>query len=307
MTLQQLEYVVALDTYRHFVTAAEKCFVTQPTITIQVKKLEDEIGFAIFDKSSSPFIPTDLGEMFVRKSKIILREVSDLKNMVNTELSNLEGEFKVGVLPTISPYLIPLISGSFSQKYPKSILRIEEMQSEAIIAALQKKEIDIGILVTPISEPYIREINLYNEPFVFYGQKTDALSTKKAISAQDVEHLEDVWLLENGHCFRNQVLNICNNTYNNKSIKFQSGSIEALKRMVDNYGGFTLVPEMAISKSDQGCSINFTDPKPIREVSLVVHHSFSKDTLIEALRSEILEKIPNDFIKKKNFMKINWR
>jgi LysR family hydrogen peroxide-inducible transcriptional activator len=307
MTLQQLEYVIALDTYRHFVTAAEKCFVTQPTITIQVKKLEDEIGFTLFDKSKSPFKPTDLGEMFVRKAKVILREVGDLKNMVNTALNDIEGEFRMGVIPTISPYLIPLISGAFSEKYPNSILKIQEMQSDDIISGLQKKEIDLGILVTPLNEPFIREIKLYNEPFVFYGQKSDAFQDKKIISAKDVESLENVWLLENGHCFRNQVLNICNNSNSNKSIKFQSGSIEALKKMVDNYGGFTLVPEMAISKNDAGCSIPFAEPKPIREVSIVTHHSFSKDVLIEALRFEILDKTPEVFVKNKNFIKINWR
>ncbi|MGR7813695.1 LysR substrate-binding domain-containing protein [Lacinutrix undariae] len=307
MTLQQLEYVIALDTYRHFVTAAEKCFVTQPTITIQVKKLEDEIGFSIFDKRTSPFKTNELGELFIRKSNVILREVAELKNMVSTELGNMEGEFRMGVIPTISPYLIPLISGAFSKKYPNTILKIEEMQSDHIISALQKKEIDFGILVTPLNEPFIREIKLYNEPFVFYGQKNETLSAKKTISANDVEQLDNVWLLENGHCFRNQVLNICNNSTHNKSIKFQSGSIEALKKMVDNYGGFTLVPEMALNSGDPGCSIHFNEPKPIREVSIVMHHSFSKDVLIEALRLEILEKTPEAFVKNKNFMKINWR
>ena len=155
MTLQQLQYVIALDTYRHFVTAAEKCFVTQPTITIQVKKLEEEIGFSIFDKSTSPFKPTDLGLMFVKKAKIILREVGELKNMVSEQLDDLEGKYKIGIIPTISPYLIPLISGDFSKKYPNTILEIEEMQTENIITALQKKEIDIGILVTPLEEPFI--------------------------------------------------------------------------------------------------------------------------------------------------------
>jgi len=307
MTLQQLEYVIALDTHRHFVTAAEKCFVTQPTITIQVKKLEDEIGFLIFDKSKTPFKPTDLGEMFINKSKVILREVGELKNMVNTEMDNLEGEYRVGIIPTISPYLIPLISGSFSEKYPTTILKIEEMQTAHIIAALQKKEIDIGILVTPLNEPLIREIKLYNEPFVFYGQKNCFNKNKITISSKEIENMDNVWLLESGHCFRNQVLNICNNADNNKTIQFQSGSIEALKKMVDNYGGFTLVPEMAVSKSDSGCNIHFTEPKPIREVSIVIHHSFSKDALIDALRQEILEKTPKEFIKNKRFIKINWR
>ncbi|MEE9437956.1 MAG: LysR substrate-binding domain-containing protein [Saprospiraceae bacterium] len=306
MTLQQLEYVVALDIYRHFVTAAEKCFVTQPTITIQVKKLEEEIGFPIFDKSKSPFKPTKLGVFFIKKAKVILNEVSELKNMVSTALNNLEGKFKIGVIPTISPYLIPLISGGFSKKYPNTILEIEEMQSKNIIDALQKREIDMAILVTPLGEPFIREVKLYNEPFVFYGQKSDSLEKRMSISTEEVLAMDDVWLLENGHCFRNQVLNICQNV-SNKNIQFQSGSIEALKKMVDNYGGFTLVPEMALNEYDIGCSIDFEKPKPIREVSIVVHHTFAKDALIDALRLEILENTPEKFVKNKRFIKINWR
>ncbi len=306
MTLQQLEYVVALDIYRHFVTAAEKCFVTQPTITIQVKKLEKEIGFSIFDKSKSPFKPTALGEMFIEKAKVILTEVGELKNMVSEELESLEGRFKIGVIPTISPYLIPLISGSFSEKHQNTILEIEEMQTKSIIKALQKGEIDIGILVTPLDESFIREIKLYNEPFVFYGQKSEYLEDKVNISTEEIKNMSNVWLLESGHCFRNQVLNLCENT-NKKNIQFQSGSIEALKKMVDNYGGFTLVPEMAINKYDKGCNIHFTEPKPIREVSIVVHHTFAKDALIDALRLEILDKTPKEFIKNQRFIKINWR
>lgn len=308
MTLQQLEYVVSLDTYRHFVTAAEKCFVTQPTITIQVKKLEEEIGFLIFDKRKSPFSPTDLGEMFIKKAKIILREVGDLQNMMSTELNNINGEYTIGVIPTISPYLIPLISGSFSSKYPNAILKIHEMQSKQIIDGLQKKEIDLGILVTPLNEPFIREVKLYNEPFVFYGQKGKMFENKKRITAKEVEKIDDLWILENGHCFREQVLNICDNVNNNnKSIKFQSGSIEALKKMVDHYGGITLVPEMAVNMKDIGCNIHFEDPKPAREVSIVMHHSFSKEILITALRKEILDNIPKHFVQNKNYMKINWR
>ncbi|WP_299317095.1 hydrogen peroxide-inducible genes activator [uncultured Maribacter sp.] len=307
MTIQQLEYVIALDTYRHFVTAAEKCFVTQPTITIQVKKLEDEIGFLIFDKSKSPFKPSDLGEVFILKAKVILHEVKELKNMVNVELDNLEGEYRMAVIPTISSYLIPLISGSFSKKYPNTILKIQEMESDQIIMALQKKEIDLGILVTPLNEPFIREIKLYNEPFIFYGQEDSFEKEKNSISAAEIEKLDNIWLLENGHCFRKQVLNICGNTDNNKNIQFQSGSIEALKRMVDNYGGYTLVPEMAINNTDKGSILHFNEPKPIREVSLVTHHTFSKDVLIDALRLEILDKTPKEFEKNERFIKINWR
>ncbi|MCF6169593.1 MAG: LysR substrate-binding domain-containing protein [Bacteroidales bacterium] len=307
MTLQQLEYVVALDTYRHFVTAAEKCFVTQPTITTQVKKLEAEIGLILFDRTSTPLLPTQAGELFIEKAKMIIRDVGELKNMVNKELDSVEGKFTIGVIPTISQYLIPLISGNFSAKYPNTILKIEEMQTEYIINALQKKEIDMGILVTPVDETFIREVKLYNEPFVFYGQKDHPLGRKETISTGDIEQLNDLWLLNEGHCFRNQVLNICTNTASNKNIHFQSGSIEALKKMVDNYGGFTLVPEMAINKNDKASVVHFSEPKPIREVSIVTHHSFSKEALIDALRAEILDKIPKSFDKNARFMKVKWR
>jgi len=307
MTLQQLEYVVALDIYRHFVTAAEKCFVTQPTITIQVKKLEDQIGFLIFDKSKSPFVPTELGEKFIVKAKNILKETTELKNLVNKELDDIKGTFKIGVIPTISPYLIPLISGSFSQKYSDTFLIIEEMKSEEIIEALQKNEIDIGILVTPLNENLLREVVLYNEPFVFYCHQDHVLSSYENIDANEIDKLNDLWLLNSGHCFRNQVLNICTANKNSKNIQFQSGSIEALKKMVDNYGGFTLVPEMAMNDSDNGISIEFKEPKPIREVSLVVNYTFAKETILEVLRKEILKTIPVSFEKNTRFYKVAWR
>jgi len=307
MTLQQLEYIVALDTYRHFVTAAEKCFVTQPTITTQVKKLEDEIGIQIFNRSKTPLVPTTLGKGILTKARNIIQEVKQLKEMVNTERECLIGEFKIGVIPTISPYIIPKFTGGFSESYQDTILHIEEMQTEMIIDSLDKGEIDVGILVTPLDESFIREIPLYNEPFVFYGQENNSLKEKLLLAPEDVENLEGLWLLNSGHCFRNQVLNICNPLESEKTIHFQSGSIETLKKMVDNYGGFTLIPEMAITKNDLEHVVHFDMPKPIREVSLVVHKSFAKEGLIEALRKVILKVIPPNFEKNERFIKVKWR
>lgn len=306
MTLQQLEYILALDTYRHFVTAAEKCYVTQPTITIQVKKLEDEIGTQIFDRTKTPLEPTPFGEIILSKARFIIQEVRQLKEIINHERENIAGEFKIGIISTISPYIIPKFIGSFIQAYPDTLLDINEMQTEEIIKALDKGQIDIGILVTPLEESFLREIPLYNEPFVYYGS-TDLLKSKTSISASDIEHLEGLWLLNSGHCFRNQVLNICNAPKNKKNIEFQSGSIETLKRMVDNYGGFTLIPEMGLSDLDASKVIHFTEPKPIREVSLVVHKSFAKERLIEILRKEILNIVPSSFKKNERFMKVKWR
>jgi len=307
MTLKQLEYVVALDTYRHFVTAAEKCFVTQPTITTQLKNLEEEIGLSIFDRSLQPMTPTDLGKVFIIKAKSILQETNDLKDLVNKELNSINGKYKIGVIPTVSPYIIPLISGSFSEKYPNTVIEIEELKTLDIIRALKNKEIDLGILVTPINESHIREIKLYNEPFVFYANKNHFLSDKKIISVADVEKLKDIWLLNSGNCFRTQVLNICPKSSEGKNIQFQSGSIEALKKMVDNYGGFTLVPELAITEENPGCYIHFSNPKPVREVSIVTHHSYSKQAFIDAIRTEILSIIPPNFEKNEHFIKVKWR
>jgi LysR family transcriptional regulator, hydrogen peroxide-inducible genes activator len=307
MTLQQLEYIIALDTYRHYVTAAEKCFVTQPTITIQVKKLEDEIGVSIFDRSKTPLEPTPLGEIILSKARIITQEAKQLKEIINHERESMVGEFSIGIISTISPYIIPKFIGNFMKEYPHTSLNINEMQTEEIIHALEKGQIDIGILVTPLETSFLKEIPLYNEPFVYYGNANFPLHSKKTLLTADIEGLEGLWLLNSGHCFRNQVLNICNPPKNKKSLSFQSGSIETLKKMVDNYGGFTLIPETAANVVEASQIKHFADPKPIREVSIVTHKSFSKEGLVQALRKEILKVIPVSFKKNEKFVKVKWR
>lgn len=304
MTLQQLEYVVTLDTHRHFVTAANKCFVTQPTITLQLKKLEDEIGVQIFDRSKSPFEPTPMGESIILKARSIIAEVKQLKESINDERNNLEGSYRVGIIPTISPYIIPQFTGGFTKNYPDTVLDIEEMQSENIIEALEKNEVDIGVLVTPIGHNSMREIPLYHEPFVYYGDKSNM---DKAISHKEVENREGLWLLNSGHCFRNQVLNICNASSNKNNINFKSGSIETIMKMVDNYGGFTLIPELASKNAFIEKTRFFQEPQPVREVSLVVHKGFVKESLLNAIRKEILAIIPESFEKNSRFIKVKWR
>ncbi len=306
MTLQQLEYVLALDTYRHYVTAAEKCFVTQPTITTQVKKLEEEIGIQIFNRSKTPLEPTPQGQVIIDKAKSILIEVKQLKEMVNSERESITGEFRIGVIPTISPYLIPPLAGHFSEKYPETTLNIEELKSDRIIDALNKNQLDIGILVTPLNESFLREIPLYNEPFLYYGTKEEVSSIKQ-ITTKQVENKEGLWLLNSGHCFRNQVLNICSPKIKDQSIQFQSGSIETLKRMVDHYGGYTLVPELSINDGDKTNTIRFDNPQPIREVSIVVNKGFAREALINVLRKEILKIVPEEFEKNTRFFQVKWR
>ncbi len=307
MTLQQLKYLVALDNYRHFVTAAEKCFVNQSTITIQVKKLEEEINIKIFDRSKSPLTVTPAGERIIEKARSVLGEVKEMKAMVADEKESVKGTFKIGIIPTISPYIIPSFSLDFEKDHHDTQLIIEELESEQIIDSLKKGKLDIGILVTPLNDRDIREIQLYNEPFIFYGSKSHSLVKKKELELSDLQTIDNLWLLKNGHCFKNQVERLCKNYNNKSSIQFQSGSIETLKKMVDKYKGCTLVPEMSVSENESENITFFKEPKPVREVSLIVHKNFTKEALLEIIREKILGVVPDKFEKNERYIRVKWR
>mgnify|MGYP000179821222 CR=1 FL=1 len=307
MTLQQLKYLVALDNYRHFVTAAEKCFVNQSTITIQVKKLEEEINIKIFDRSKSPLTVTPAGERIIEKARSVLGEVKEMKAMVADEKESVKGTFKIGIIPTISPYIVPSFSLDFEKDHHDTQLIIEELESEQIIDSLKKGKLDVGILVTPLNDRDIREIQLYNEPFIFYGSKSHSLVKKKELELSDLQTIDNLWLLKNGHCFKNQVESLCKNYNNKSSIQFQSGSIETLKKMVDKYKGCTLVPEMSVSENESENISFFKEPKPVREVSLIVHKNFTKEALLEIIRKKILKVVPDQFEKNERYIRVKWR
>ncbi len=317
MTLQQLEYVVALDSYRHFVTAASKCFVTQPTLTMQVKKLEDEIGILLFNRKKTPLEPTKMGEKVILKARQILREANQLKEMVNQETDPglLEGTFRIGVIPTIAPYLLPGFLNKFLENHPRVSLTIEEMKSSDIIEKLKSDQLDLGLLVTPLEESQLREIPLYYEPFLVFASKAHQLLKEKKITPEHVQNAKGLLLLNQGHCFRNQVLNICDSnssksSENTSGLSYESGSIETIKNLISADAGekFSLVPELAINSDVEAAYFRkFTQPEPVREVSIVVHNSFTKEILIEQLRNEILNKVPKTFQTGKRFIKVKWR
>ncbi|SDK00356.1 LysR family transcriptional regulator, hydrogen peroxide-inducible genes activator [Catalinimonas alkaloidigena] len=310
MTLQQLQYVVALDTHRHFVTAAESCFVAQPTLTLQVKKLEEEIGLSLFDRSSQPLVPTPMGEKFIAKARQVLREAEGLKAMVNQEKNLMEGTFRLGVIPTLAPYLLPRFLHEFSENYPAIRLEIKEMQSEDLLRAIEEDVIDVGLLVTPTFQKHIREIPLFYEPFLIYAHKDSPILTREELQSEGFNE-KGLWLLEKGHCFRNQVLNICSQAdllYASEQITFQTGSIETLKNIIQSHSGYTLIPELAVNKQTDAKFVRrFAEPQPAREVSLAVHHSFTKETFLSELRSAILTTIPNHFRKNGRFITVKWR
>ncbi|WP_420385663.1 hydrogen peroxide-inducible genes activator [Roseivirga sp.] len=309
MTLQQLEYIVALDTHRHFVTAADSCFVTQPTLTLQIKKLENEMGTLIFDRSKHPIEPTKTGRQVINMARQILREVNSLKDYVNTEKDNLSGTFRIGVIPTVAPYLMPRFLKHFSDNNPKISLKVREIESEQIIHDIKHDLLDIGIMATPLEESNIREIPLYNEPFLLYIAQQHPLYTRKAVTPEDLPE-NGLWLLNQGHCLRDQVLSICNQRKTSKieNITYESGSIETLRNLVKSHMGYTLVPELSVIDLKDDFRIKrFEKPEPTREISLVVHKGFSKEAVLENLRDSIMKNIPDSFVKAKKINRIRWR
>ncbi len=308
MTLQQFEYVVALDKYRHYVTAAEHCFVSQPNLTMQVKKLEEEIGVRIFDRDKKPLQPTEIGEEVIIRARQILRESRQLKEFVNHEKEIMEGEFTIGIIPTLAPYLLPHFLPIFMKENPGVHLKIQELQTSQIISQLDNGIIDIGILVTPLKETSIREIPVCYEPFLLYLPKNHKLLNQKLMLAEDLDPSE-ILVLDEGHCFRDQALSICKGAKYSSSIGFdyQSGSIEALKNLVQNGVGYTLVPELSVLNELKSQHVRrFSNPEPVREISIVVHNSFIKESIINKLKETMQIVVPKRFLQQQEMVEITW-
>jgi len=309
MTIQQLEYIVALDTHRHFVKAAEHCFVTQPTLTMQVQKLEQEIGITLFDRSKKPLVPTVVGEPIIAKIRTILLEINQLKSYVYNEKESIEGTYRVGIIPTVSPYLLPLFLHDFITTYPEVNLQIREMQTTQIIDALKQGVLDIGILSTPLLDQYIREVPIYNEPFLVYLDSSNPLFFANEINIDQLP-MESLLLLEEGHCFREQSLRICGNRseINRRNFSLQSGSIEGLKNLVKKELGYTLVPYLSVVNELGSSNIKrFVHPEPSREISIVTHKGFAKELLLEKLGDCIKGNLPKELQVIGGIRRISWR
>ncbi|WP_313259294.1 hydrogen peroxide-inducible genes activator [Sphingobacterium sp.] len=300
MTLVQLEYIIAVDTYRSFVAAAEKCFVTQPTLSMQIQKLEESLGVKIFDRSRQPVVPTEIGEKIIDQARTVLTESKKISEILQAERGELAGDLKIGVIPTVAPYLLPNVISNFMKKYNKLKLQIWEYTTEQIIQELKIGTLDCGILSTPLHDPGIQEIPLFYETFVAYVSDRSSVYEKKMINVEDISS-EKLWLLNEGHCMRGQVLNICNFKHNQSkegTFDYNTGSVETLKRMVDLNGGLTILPEMSIFNYDEDQLAHvryFRNPEPVREISLVTPQNYVKKHAINMLKNEILNIVPEKF------------
>lgn len=297
MTLTQLEYIVAVDTFRHFQEASEQCFVTQPTLSMQIQKLEEELGVKIFDRTKKPVIPTEIGMGIVAQARVILREAALLQQMVNDRRDIMAGEIRVGIIPTLAPYILPALFSHMRQHYPKLDLIVKETITRDIIHELKHNRLDCALVVTPLKEPAMREEVLFYEELYAYVSASNALYHKAYILPNEID-ADKLWLLEEGHCFRSQMLNLCELQKNkDRHFRYETGNLETLKRMVDHSDGITILPELAIrelSSEQQKLVRRMQAPAPVREISLVTHRDHVKTKLIKSLKAGILHTVPEN-------------
>lgn len=304
MTFVQLEYIIAVDTWRHFATAADHCFITQPTLSMQIQKLEEELDIKIFDRSKQPVVPTETGMEIIEQARVILAGRNGLLETIQAKKGMMVGELRIGIIPTLAPYLLPLFIQPFTKKYPSVRLVVHEMMTELIIARLREGKIDAGILVTPLQETGIKEFVLFYEELMAYVSRKNEVYEKTYVMPQDIDP-NKLWLLEEGHCFRSQIVNLCElrkMSRESSHFDYEAGSIETLRRMVEMNDGITIIPELAtldMPLKQTQLIRHFRKPAPMREVSLVVHRNQVKKRLIDVLRQEILLTVPEKIRKNK--------
>ncbi|MBP6356440.1 MAG: hydrogen peroxide-inducible genes activator [Paludibacter sp.] len=296
MTLQQLEYIIALDKTRHFVRAAEMCGVTQPTLSAMIQKLEDELDCRIFDRSSHPIVPTEVGAMILQQAQVVMFNVHQLRENVLTQKGSVAGSLSLAIIPTVAPYLLPELITLFRRDYVDISLKISEMRTETIIEKLHSAEIDMAILSTPLDDPKILEVPLYYEKFVAYISPNEPLYLQDEVSTNDMQ-LDHLWVLEEGHCLRNQVFNFCKNKTH--SAIYEAGSIDTLVKIVDRNGGYTVIPELHINlltDVQKQHLRKIVRPEATREIALVIRHDYVREGLMNAVANSIKQIIPQHML-----------
>lgn len=299
MNLQQLDYIIAVDTFRHFAKAAEMSYVTQATLSMMIQKLETELDVKIFDRSRQPVTPTEIGKKIIEQARIIVSEAGRLKEIINFEKGEVSGELKVGIIPTLAPYLLPLFLKEFSDTYPQVKLNISEHTTTTIVQKLKSGLLDAGILATPLNDNSIKEQPIFFEKYFLYVNNKEKGFDKQYVLPANID-ISRLWILEEGHCMRSQILNLCELKKahsDEEKIHYEAGSIETLKNIVEKNFGITIIPELAtfnLTGSQKKRLRYFKPPTPVREISIITHREFIKMRLIEALKAMILFVIPEN-------------
>lgn len=302
MTITQLQYIIAVDTHRHFARAAESCFVTQPTLSMQIHKLEEELGVTIFDRSRKPLQPTDIGTQILEQARIVISEEKRIDEIIQQHKGEIAGDFKLAIIPTVASTLLPRFLKCFISQYPKVNLQIEELQTKVILERLKNGLLDAAILATPLNHDGIMEKPLYYEPFMGFTPMGHRLFKEKFLDNTDLNP-DDILLLHEGHCFRDSVINLCGSLFDKKNtdgVKLESGSFETLVKLSKQGFGMTLVPylkSIELKESEPSGTIKpFSRPQPTREISIIHHRTHLKISIIEALGKCIQETVPEHML-----------
>ena len=298
MTLTQIEYLLAVAKGRSFRGAADARFVSQPALSAQIHKLEEELGVIIFDRSQSPICPTKIGALIIEQAKVLQNEALKISEIVQTQKHGLMGELSVGIIPTISPYLVPLFLKSFNTKFPQIDINISELTTHTCLLQLEQEELDVAILGTKEDENRYVQEQLYDEEFMLFANRDSRLLEKKTISLGDI-NLKDLWLLEEGHCLSNQIVNTCKLRHDVSQLpghlNFKIGSLESLRLLVQENYGYTLLPylsTMKLNPKERKLLRTFSGKKPQRTVYLTMRRGYLKEAVVKSLKATIIESLP---------------
>ena len=301
MTLQQLEYIMAVARHGHFGRAADACNVTQPTLSAMIGKLEEEIGAKLFDRNRQPICPTPVGERVISQAREVLAQADAIKDIVLEEKQSLGGIFRIGILPTIAPYLLPRFFPQLMKKYPRLDIRVREMKTHEIKAALAQGDIDAGILATIEGLEDYEQTTLFYEKYVGYVSRNDSLFNKEVIRTSDVAGSPELWLLDEGHCFRDQMVRFCQmKSAQTSQLAYNLGSMETFMRMVESGKGITFIPDLAVQQlreSQKEFVRPFAIPLPTRQLILLTNRNFIRKKLLEVVGDEIQASVPKAMLK----------
>ena len=307
MTIQQLEYVLAVDTYRHFAKAAEHCRVTQPTLSMMIQKLEDELGIKLFDRNVQPVKPTSAGKKVIEQARKVLYQAALIKDIVNEEEQSIKGVFRLAVLPTIAPYLVPRFFLQMTEKHKDLEIHILEMKTTPTLAALKNGDVDAAIIANQPIEPELQGEVLFYEQFVGYVSRKEAIFKNDLIRTSDIDG-ERLWLLDEGHCFRDQLMRFCQmEQVKLRQEAYRLGSLETFMRMVERGNGITFIPELAVfqlTNEQKELVRPFAIPKPTREIVLVTRKDFIRYALAEMLSKNIRDSIPKEMLTLQPFQRV---
>ena len=300
MTLQQMEYIVAVDKYRHFAKAAESCGISQSTLSSLVQKLEIELDVTIFDRNSHPVKPTAVGEEIISRAKLLLFNVAQVKELVATRKGESVGKVSLGITSTVAPYLLPKMLKYLSVNHPDIELHVEEARVSTLVLQLERGELDIALLATPLNNDELLEIPVYQERLMAYVSPNEPIYNNLDLQIDRLP-VESVWVLREGYCPNRGVFPFCNYRTGRQAV-YEAGSVETLIKIVDENGGYAIIPELHVPllrKCQQANVRVLTNPEPNREIAFVIHRNFVRERLLNILADTIRTVIPPAMINKR--------